>query len=198
MLPEFSQICGVYINTTCQLGIESAVNIYRALKVRQGQTGKPKYFYALLHQPVASPERPIYMAGWARAVQPWTASGLVEFAQTGVITPENGNPFPPNHFELLKLIGRRASTQPFIDDLSMIKSGRNNLLHLAVKFGRNDKVLKFFLLWNVSPHEIGGDYQSAVNLNNGLKSKFFNSNVSANRRLDMKQFMRANPNGVCE
>lgn len=201
ILPEADQICGVYVNTSSQAGIDSADRIHKALKIRYAGTPKVKYFYAILYQPLASPDRPIYMAGWAKAIQPWTTLGLIQFAKTGKITPEKGNPFHPNHFELHKLIVQGASTERFPDDLSKVKSGRNNLLHLAVMSRRSSDVLKFLLLWKVSPHEKGEDGLSAEELSLSYRTKSLPTTLTTTRshtslNCSQKQFILEKPEGV--
>ena len=200
LLPEFQQVFGVYVNVACQSGVDSAVKIHNSLKARQAKIAVRKYFYAILYQPIVSPNRPIYMASWARAIQPWTTISLIEFANTGKITAEDGKQFSPNHFELPKIISQGAHNCKFIDDLSKVKCGRDNLLHLAVKSKRSDAILRFFLLWNVSPSEIGENYVPATWLKTGANNNetrdVLSSHVSANRHYEMKQFMRANPRGI--
>lgn len=200
LLPEMNEICGVYVNTSNQASIEKAYQIYTELIQRQSAKGPRKYIYAIAYQPLNTPNRPIYMATWARAVLPWTESSLVEFACTGKITADDGKKFSPNHCELPSMIGYVNGNDKFVEDLSRIKSEGNNLLHLAVKNRRSENVIKFFLLWQVSPTKFNGDDRSAQSLaksaGGALSQALTNPASQLSGTFFRKQFVRDNPCGV--
>lgn len=201
LLPRLQEIKGIYTNVMAVAGIDHAFQIKGTLVQRQNKNSTAiPYSYALLYQPALQLQRPISQVGWSRVLLPWSTSGLIEFAKTGKVTAKDGANFPPNYFQLLSATASSDGKYRCPNDLSMVREGQNNLLHLAVKSGQSVSVIKFFYFWNVSPAEVGTDGKSAVLLaseKNHVAKEFLTTEIphlnSAQKEQAKKNFIASAP-----
>ena len=164
-MPELGNILGVCVNFESVSGVDQALEINAKLKEEQKSCGSGEKNHPALHYQISIKKgRSVSRAGWSQHIIPWSSAGLKDFARTGQVTGIDGRRFPPNHFKVINLIAETGSLvafetqkklhgcltpQNFVGDLSRIKDGTENLLHMAIKARCSLETVKLFYFWNV-------------------------------------------------
>lgn len=166
LLPKIEDVAGISVNVESVAGIDQAMVINRELRERQNQQGmSARDNPAIVHQISRKVNRSLIHIGWTQAVIPWSTDGLKDFAKTGQTdTIKSGRDRGVNHFTLIRMLADAGALRffeeertfngvkvekNFVDDLSMIKEGQDNLLHLAIENGRDLDFIKFLYFWKV-------------------------------------------------
>lgn len=146
LMPRMTDVLGVCVNFESLVGIDQAFEINTTLRKHQRAKGADKHDHpALVYQISAKIGSSLIQAGWSQHVKPWSSSGLIEFAKTGLITGVDNNRFRPDHFKVLALIAQKGALvlndnrqvtgygmpANFVRDLSTVRDNGDNLLHIV-------------------------------------------------------------------